>query len=95
MNDFPLYFLKQLVSYFIIDHGDRTAGEFDPDFWGDFHGDRMVGQTGDFAVEPAAGDDSVALFNAGQHFTLLFGFFLLGTDQQEVKNSDKRYREKE
>ena len=51
-----------------------------------FNGQNGLIHGGDAAVNSAAGDDAITLFQIADHLAVLFGLFLLGPKQKEIKN---------
>src|SRR5574341_1400574 len=70
------------------DAPDRGPVELEPDLVADPERDRGIGQAGDRAVQPAAGDDAVAALERPEQLLALTPLLLLGADEQEVEDRE-------
>jgi len=72
-----------------LDHAcDMASVDFDSHLVRDFDGDFVVSDSCDPAIDPAAGQDLVSLFQVRQKSPLVLGPFLLGSDEQEIEDNE-------
>jgi hypothetical protein len=86
MMSLQLFFVRLARGCLLSQGRHVAAGDFDADFVGNFHSQGGVIHSRYAAVDAAACHDAIAFFKIGDHLSVLFGPFLLGSDQQKIKN---------
>ena len=65
-----------------------AAIHFNTDLLSDLNRQGALGDAGDPTVKAAAGDDPVTGSQVFDHLFVFLGFFLLGADQQKIKDNE-------